>query len=80
MRSQERAKGERDAQSGQHMVASLDCSGGGDSLFSVVESNHFRELTHIALRLRPGTDEASEFLALSSWLSTFGSRLSVLGS
>mmetsp|Transcript_74720 Transcript_74720/g.207754 ORF Transcript_74720/g.207754 Transcript_74720/m.207754 type:complete len:682 (+) Transcript_74720:159-2204(+) len=39
------------------MLAHLDCTSHGDSLFSIVESNLFRELTHIALRLRQGTDE-----------------------
>jgi len=39
-----------------HMVARLDCSG-SEGLLAVVECNQFRELTHIALRLRQGTDE-----------------------
>eukprot|EP00933_Yihiella_yeosuensis_P030490 TRINITY_DN24135_c0_g1_i1.p1 TRINITY_DN24135_c0_g1~~TRINITY_DN24135_c0_g1_i1.p1 ORF type:complete len:646 (-),score=153.02 TRINITY_DN24135_c0_g1_i1:125-2062(-) len=39
------------------MIACLDCSATGESLFSIIESNHFRELTHIALRLRQGSDE-----------------------
>jgi len=39
-------------------IARLECSSSGESLFSIVESNQFRELTHIALRLRQGTDEA----------------------
>lgn len=46
------------ATDGVRMFAAIDCSSGGDSLFSVIESNHFREFTHIALRLRQGTDEA----------------------
>jgi len=40
------------------MFATLDCGAGGDGLLSIVESNPFRELTHIALRLRQGTDDA----------------------
>lgn len=48
----------RAATDGVRMFAAIDCSAGGDSLFSVIESNHFREFTHIALRLRQGTDEA----------------------
>jgi len=39
------------------MSACLECSASGESLFSIVEANQFRELTHIALRLRQGTDE-----------------------
>jgi spindle assembly abnormal protein 6 len=39
------------------MLACLDCSAGGESTFSIIESNQFRELTHIGLRLRQGTDE-----------------------
>eukprot|EP00439_Symbiodinium_sp_Y106_P075270 s350_g14.t2 len=37
--------------------AVLDCKPAGESYFSIVESNHFRELTHIALKLRQGSDE-----------------------
>eukprot|EP00927_Polykrikos_kofoidii_P009378 TRINITY_DN13911_c0_g1_i1.p1 TRINITY_DN13911_c0_g1~~TRINITY_DN13911_c0_g1_i1.p1 ORF type:complete len:714 (-),score=128.18 TRINITY_DN13911_c0_g1_i1:320-2461(-) len=40
------------------MLAQLECAKNGDSVFSIIESNMFRELTHIALRLRQGTDEA----------------------
>jgi spindle assembly abnormal protein 6 len=40
------------------MLAHLECSSGGDSIFSIIESNTFRELTHIAIRLRQGTDVA----------------------
>jgi len=43
---------------GSRMLAHLECASSGDSLFSIVESNPFRELTHIALRLRQGTDVA----------------------
>lgn len=39
------------------MLACLDCGSGGDSVFSIIESNQFRELTYISLRLRQGTDE-----------------------
>jgi len=39
------------------MVACLECGPAGDSQFNIVESNHFRELTHIALKLRQGSDE-----------------------
>lgn len=39
------------------MLACLDCSSTGDGTFSIVESNNFRELTHIALRCRQGSDE-----------------------
>eukprot|EP00928_Gymnodinium_smaydae_P026045 TRINITY_DN20558_c0_g1_i2.p1 TRINITY_DN20558_c0_g1~~TRINITY_DN20558_c0_g1_i2.p1 ORF type:complete len:792 (-),score=241.55 TRINITY_DN20558_c0_g1_i2:74-2449(-) len=39
------------------MVAHLDCSGTGESSFTIVESTQFRELTHIALRLRQGSDD-----------------------
>mmetsp|Transcript_99475 Transcript_99475/g.176515 ORF Transcript_99475/g.176515 Transcript_99475/m.176515 type:complete len:692 (-) Transcript_99475:218-2293(-) len=46
------------------MLARLDCGSGGDSTFSIIESNQFRELTYIALRLRQGTDEAvKQYLA-----------------
>lgn len=40
------------------MLACLECSASGDSTFSIVESTQFRELTHISLRLRQGSDEA----------------------
>merc|ERR1712178_105110 len=40
------------------MLACLDCISDGDSMFSIIESTQFRELTHIALRLQRGTDEA----------------------
>merc|ERR1712232_690950 len=40
------------------MLACLDCSSGGESVFSIMESNQFRELTYIALRLQKGSDEA----------------------
>mmetsp|Transcript_70785 Transcript_70785/g.124902 ORF Transcript_70785/g.124902 Transcript_70785/m.124902 type:complete len:621 (+) Transcript_70785:80-1942(+) len=39
------------------MVACLDSGSAGDSQFNIIESNHFRELTHIALKLRQGSDE-----------------------
>lgn len=39
------------------MVACLKCGTGLESMLSIVEANQFRELTHLALRLRPGTDE-----------------------
>lgn len=46
------------------MIARLECGSGGDSTFSIIESNQFRELTYIALRLRQGTDEAvKQYLA-----------------
>jgi hypothetical protein len=32
--------------------------GGVDSLLTVVETNHFKQLTHLSLRLRPGHDAA----------------------
>lgn len=32
--------------------------GGLDSLLTVVETNHFKQLTHVSLRLRPGHDAA----------------------
>mmetsp|Transcript_81465 Transcript_81465/g.252869 ORF Transcript_81465/g.252869 Transcript_81465/m.252869 type:complete len:644 (+) Transcript_81465:28-1959(+) len=40
------------------MIACLECGATADSMLSIVESNQFRELTHLALRLRQGTDEA----------------------
>jgi len=43
---------------GLRMLAQLDCASNGDSLLSIVEDNQFRELTHISLRLRKGTDDA----------------------
>ena len=43
--------------SSSKMLAVLECSPAGESHFSIVESNHFRELTHIVLRLRQGSDE-----------------------
>lgn len=43
--------------SSSKMLAVLDCKPAGESYFSIVESNHFRELTHIALRVRQGSDE-----------------------
>jgi len=43
--------------SNMQMKACLDCSSCGDSTLSIIESNQFRELTYIALRLRQGTDE-----------------------
>lgn len=43
--------------SSSKMLAVLDCKPAGESYFSIVESNHFRELTHIALKLRQGSDE-----------------------
>jgi len=39
------------------MLACLDCGSGGESTFSIIESNQFRELTYISLKLRHGTDE-----------------------
>jgi len=39
------------------IVACLDCSSGGESTFNIIESNQFRELTHIGLKLRAGTDD-----------------------
>lgn len=39
------------------MLACLDCGSGGESVFNIIESNQFRELTYIGLRLRQGTDE-----------------------
>lgn len=42
---------------GQKMLAVFTCSG-TDGTFSVIESNQFKELTHIALKFRKGTDEA----------------------
>lgn len=42
---------------GSRMVACLDCGASGEGMFAIIESNHFRELTHIALRLRQGSDE-----------------------
>mmetsp|Transcript_86272 Transcript_86272/g.217118 ORF Transcript_86272/g.217118 Transcript_86272/m.217118 type:complete len:712 (-) Transcript_86272:185-2320(-) len=42
---------------GLRMLACLDCGASGESLLSIVEANQFRELTHISLRLRHGTDE-----------------------
>jgi len=68
---------------GVRMMACLDCGTAGDSLFSIVESNHFRELTHIALRLRKGSDEvvkqhlATKLRASKSEASTLGQKLSV---
>lgn len=40
------------ADGGLKMLACLDCGESGESVFSIVEANQFRELTHIALRLR----------------------------
>lgn len=53
------AAGRRDdgGASGQKMLAVFTCSG-NEGTFSVVESNQFKELTHIALKFRKGTDEA----------------------
>eukprot|EP00930_Biecheleria_cincta_P046151 TRINITY_DN31830_c0_g1_i1.p1 TRINITY_DN31830_c0_g1~~TRINITY_DN31830_c0_g1_i1.p1 ORF type:complete len:669 (-),score=177.47 TRINITY_DN31830_c0_g1_i1:18-2024(-) len=42
---------------GSRMLACLDCGASGEGMFSIIESNHFRELTHIALRLRQGSDD-----------------------
>ena len=33
-------------------------SGGAESVFSLVETNAFKQLTHLALRCRPGNDAA----------------------
>eukprot|EP00746_Dinoflagellata_sp_MGD_P157655 gnl/MRDRNA2_/MRDRNA2_86276_c0_seq1.p1 gnl/MRDRNA2_/MRDRNA2_86276_c0~~gnl/MRDRNA2_/MRDRNA2_86276_c0_seq1.p1 ORF type:complete len:663 (+),score=169.74 gnl/MRDRNA2_/MRDRNA2_86276_c0_seq1:136-2124(+) len=49
--------------SGPRMLAVFTCTG-NDGTFSVVESNQFKELTHIALKFRKGTDEAvKQYLA-----------------
>ena len=42
---------------GSKMVASLECTGAGESRLNIVESTNFRELIHIDLRLRQGSDE-----------------------
>jgi len=33
-------------------------AGGGESQLCIVETNEFKNLTHLALRLRPGSDAA----------------------
>lgn len=43
---------------GPRMLARLECSASGESILSIVESNQFRELIHISLKLRQGTDES----------------------
>mmetsp|Transcript_65640 Transcript_65640/g.154404 ORF Transcript_65640/g.154404 Transcript_65640/m.154404 type:complete len:607 (-) Transcript_65640:149-1969(-) len=45
------------APSSGKMLACLDCSAARESLFSIIESNIFRQLTHVALQLRQGSDE-----------------------
>jgi len=45
------------AEGGLRMLASLDCGASGESMLSIIEANQFRELTHIALKLRQGSDE-----------------------
>lgn len=45
------------ADGGLRMLACLECSPAGESVLSIVEANQFRELTHIALKLRKGSDE-----------------------
>jgi len=47
----------RSSTSSLSMLACLDCSSGGESTFSIVESNQLRELTYIALKLQKGSDE-----------------------
>lgn len=39
------------------MLASLECTASGESRLNIVESTNFRELIHIDLRLRQGSDE-----------------------
>ncbi|CAL1167902.1 unnamed protein product [Cladocopium goreaui] len=39
------------------MIASLECTAAGESRLNIVESTNFRELIHIDLRLRQGSDE-----------------------
>ncbi|CAE7382766.1 SASS6 [Symbiodinium natans] len=67
--------------SGSKMLAVLDCGPAGVSNFSIVESNHFRELTHIALQLRQGSDEvvkkhlAQKLRAARAEAASLGQRL-----
>ena len=46
-----------EAGSGSSMIASLECTAAGESRLNIVESTNFRELIHIDLRLRQGSDE-----------------------
>eukprot|EP00438_Fugacium_kawagutii_P023461 Skav220957 [mRNA] locus=scaffold1928:103250:117901:+ [translate_table: standard] len=47
------------AAGGSKMIAALECTTAGESRLSIVESTNFRELIHIDLRLRQGSDEES---------------------
>lgn len=76
-----RSCGAEASSGGARMLACLDCGAAGESLFSIVESNHFRELTHIALRLRQGSDEvvkqhlAGKLRASKSEATSLGQQL-----
>ena len=53
-------------------VLRLPSPGSADSTLAVVESNHFKQLTHVSLRLRPGHDGAIKQVRLVSSLSNPG--------
>ena len=67
----------RELLSNRQMVPALQIDPSGDSVLSIVESNQFRELTHISLKLKRGNDDSVKSY-LADRLGQFRNRMESL--